>query len=646
MKKLFTILAIMALTLNAIAQDIYSVEYYLENNKKIAALYQDNQSVNPDDYYGFLYQPNHATITLDPNSSFGAEYDDFQARFQYYPSGLLYMQRALSAYPDAGICDYDHTYYFIYDSDFHVIQQNDTYYGDWGAAPYQNHYVYEDGLLMSFTRYYYDYHADGAMILEDSISYAYDELRRLQTEERFVSTTSIKNYEYLENVVVITTEGYSSGVWMTLSQETRTFSADSLLLSIQTEKYNDSTTLVTYGYDEQGHRVSALTQKRYNGVWENQKLVQYHFNPNGRLTLAETKLWQENEWIDTNRAVYELDEMGYPVIVTFEKWDGEDWVNGVWQSDYYLYNEDYLKQQNDLLYSYRGNINKIELSYTATNNPREPFLPNNSEWFYEIENEDGSITYQHLECASDTTINNERPTVIVRSNTQYDRDSIYTEVTHEYVYEKNGKVYWWNKELQEFTMLYDLSAETGDEWTIYVKYDSLTMHVDAVESIEYEGRTYKMLRVSDEGGLFNGFIVCGIGHLTSFFPERLMNQGKGYRVEGLRCYWVEDELMFKMGDEDCDAIYSEIHGVEEDDPSTGSGTLVVYPNPANNILFVQTLRATSLPAEQEYRITNLMGQTLLQGNITAEKQQINIELLPAGIYFITFAGETQKFVVK
>ena len=433
---------------------------------------------------------------------------------------------------------------------------------------------------------------------------------------------------------------------MTLSQEIRTFSEDSLLLSIQTEKYNDSATLVTYGYDEQGYQVSALTQKRYDGVWENQKLVQYHFNPYGHLTLAETKLWQENEWVDANRAVYDLDEMGYPAVVTFEKWDGEDWVNGVWQNDFYLYNDDYLKQQNDMLYSYRENINKIELSYTVTDNPWEPFLPENSEWYYEIENEDGSITFQHLECAADTTINNERPTVIVRSNTQYDRDTIYTEVTHEYVYEKNRKVYWWNKYLQEFTMLYDLDAEVGDEWKIYVKYDSITMHVDAVENIVYEGRTYKMLHMSDENGFFSGDIVCGIGHLTSFFPERLMSRDKSYRVNGIRCYWIDDELVFKYGDEDCDAVYAELHnGIEEDGPSTGSWTLVVYPNPTDDVLFVETVCTPSLPGTT-YRITNLIGQTVLSGSINAETQQIDIKELPSGMYFITVGGQTLKFVVK
>jgi hypothetical protein len=156
------------------------------------------------------------------------------------------------------------------------------------------------------------------------------------------------------------------------------------------------------------------------------------------------------------------------------------------------------------------------------------------------------------------------------------------------------------------------------------------------------------MRVSDPEGLFSGDIVCGIGHLTSFFPERLMDNGDGVRVEGLRCYWVEDELVFKYGDEDCDAIYSEVHGVEEDGPSTGSGTagtFAVYPNPTNGVLFVETVCTPSLPVET-YRITNLLGQTVLLGNINADNQQINVSSLPQGMYFITFAGETRKFVVR
>ena len=127
-----------------------------------------------------------------------------------------------------------------------------------------------------------------------------------------------------------------------------------------------------------------------------------------------------------------------------------------------------------------------------------------------------------------------------------------------------------------------------------------------------------------------------------------MDNGDGIRVEGLRCYWIDDELVFKYGDEDCDAIYEELHGINEDGPSTGSGTsgtLTVYPNPTNGVLFVETHGRASL-SNQTYRITNLMGQTLLTGQITAETQQIDVSGLAEGMYFITFAGETRKFVVN
>ena len=268
---------------------------------------------------------------------------------------------------------------------------------------------------------------------------------------------------------------------------------------------------------------------------------------------------------------------------------------------------------------------------------------NGFEWYYEIQNDDGSTTYQHLEYTSDTTINGKRPKIIIRSNTQYDKD-LHTEVTHEYVYEENGKVYWWNKQLQQFTTLYNYAAKIGDEWEILVGTERLTMHVDTVENIEHEGNPYTMLRVSDAEGLFSGDIICGIGHLTSFFPERLMNPAKSYRVEGMRCYWVDGELAFKIGDEDCDAIYAELHhGLNE---QSDSAVFAVYPNPTHNVLFVETRHGTSLPTTTEYRITNLMGQNLLQGNINADCQEINIESLPAGMYFITIAGETLKFVVQ
>ena len=93
-------------------------------------------------------------------------------------------------------------------------------------------------------------------------------------------------------------------------------------------------------------------------------------------------------------------------------------------------------------------------------------------------------------------------------------------------------------------------------------------------------------------------------------------------------------------------------GIEENGPSTPStgsgtsGTLVVYPNPANDVLFVETRLIASLQDQNEYHVTNMMGQTLLQGTITEEIQQINIGNLPAGLYFLSLSGQTVKFVVR
>ena len=92
-------------------------------------------------------------------------------------------------------------------------------------------------------------------------------------------------------------------------------------------------------------------------------------------------------------------------------------------------------------------------------------------------------------------------------------------------------------------------------------------------------------------------------------------------------------------------LVPEGYWVEENDPSIGFGILTIFPNPTDGILSVQTLRATSLPT-LTYRISNLMGQTVLSGNINADNQQINVSSLPQGMYFITVDDVTRKFVVR
>ena len=276
-------------------------------------------------------------------------------------------------------------------------------------------------------------------------------------------------------------------------------------------------------------------------------------------------------------------------------------------------------------------------------------FPQGAEWYYEILGDDGSITYQYLEYASDTTINHKTVVVIIRTNTLYDKDG-NTETSREYLYEEDGVVYWWNPTLGEFTTLYNFRAEEGDEWEIKVGEENLTMHVDEVLDYEYEGQIYRMLRVSDPEDLFSGDIICEIGHMTSFFPERLMIRGKGYQVEGIRCFWQFGQLVFKQGDMGCDEVHSGHYWAVDEQPDDAA--FDVYPNPTDGILNVR-LPNPPAPFERgicdsptEYRISNMMGQTLMSGKITAEPQQIDVSNLSQGMYFISIGNLARKFVVR
>ena len=84
--------------------------------------------------------------------------------------------------------------------------------------------------------------------------------------------------------------------------------------------------------------------------------------------------------------------------------------------------------------------------------------------------------------------------------------------------------------------------------------------------------------------------------------------------------------------------------VETSDP-----LLKVYPNPTNGMITIETVCAPSL--QQEYRIANLMGQTLMTGRIASKDAMhcvstIDVSNLPSGTYFIIVNGNTQKFIIQ
>ena len=264
-----------------------------------------------------------------------------------------------------------------------------------------------------------------------------------------------------------------------------------------------------------------------------------------------------------------------------------------------------------------------------------PFI--GTEWYYEITNVNGSVTYQYLECAADTTIGTTRPKIIVKSNTLYDKD-IHTKITHEYVYSDEGIVYWWDKQSQSYTTLYNFNANIDDEWTINVGNHSITVHINGINNIEQDGEMYRVLTINDDDDIFSGDVICGIGHTTSFFPEKLLNN-RDFDVDGIRCYWLNGEQLLQFGEVDCDEIYNIYNNVAENE-DTG---VEVYPNPTNGVI---TIVGTDYVCSQttEFVITNITGQIVLQGTISSDNQQIDVRNLENGMYFIKIGNETIKII--
>jgi hypothetical protein len=71
-----------------------------------------------------------------------------------------------------------------------------------------------------------------------------------------------------------------------------------------------------------------------------------------------------------------------------------------------------------------------------------------------------------------------------------------------------------------------------------------------------------------------------------------------------------------------------------------SAPIVVYPNPANTTIAFST---QSLHEDVTYQIVNMIGQVMLSGDVNHfyAEQQINVESLHSGMYFIQLKGRSQ-----
>ena len=69
-------------------------------------------------------------------------------------------------------------------------------------------------------------------------------------------------------------------------------------------------------------------------------------------------------------------------------------------------------------------------------------------------------------------------------------------------------------------------------------------------------------------------------------------------------------------------------------------SLLLYPNPANNQLFVQLPTNSHI---QKIQISNYLGDLLFEGYPNANTTAIDLTQLPKGMYLVTVQNEQERY---
>ncbi len=94
--------------------------------------------------------------------------------------------------------------------------------------------------------------------------------------------------------------------------------------------------------------------------------------------------------------------------------------------------------------------------------------------------------------------------------------------------------------------------------------------------------------------------------------------------------------------------YSVVFGSGKTGPKLLKEDLLLYPNPANNFIYIQ-LDSESNNEQNVIRIHNTIGQVVIEKNAAIQEgrnlYEINVSDLSAGIYYLNFKGHSHKLVI-
>jgi len=207
-----------------------------------------------------------------------------------------------------------------------------------------------------------------------------------------------------------------------------------------------------------------------------------------------------------------------------------------------------------------------------------------------------------------------------------------------YVYSQNDTVFFYSEWTNRFEMLYDFTAEVGDQWVVGGVYSvdnegnallADTIHVDSIGFLAINGASLKVWHISH--GIFYDWgrkIYQHIGNEGLFAPKYAMWE---LEVWDLRCFETPDTA-FHFVTYPCDSTWSTINATNA--PSDDL-KIQVSPNP-----FQERMQITVQPLQSPHRflLFNQMGVLVFRKDFKASFD-IETASLPSGMYHWTVEQE-------
>lgn len=216
--------------------------------------------------------------------------------------------------------------------------------------------------------------------------------------------------------------------------------------------------------------------------------------------------------------------------------------------------------------------------------------------------------------------------------------------------EELSKVYYFDPDLQQDTLLYDFSLQPGDTAQFYSDFPTYPLVVDSVGQIQTGTQVRKCIYLSDPSGnaLFNQLNYSLDDHTPVTWIEGIgSNDGLFVPAGGIQivdgiafltCFRENDTL--KYGTE-CNVIYD---GMED---LSAENCLTLFPNPTSGEVTV--LNNNLMKGEIELILYSSTGKKLWNQHLpgtSALSEHLDLSAFPAGLYLLKITAGKIDYTEK